>query len=163
MALDVPHDRGGAPSLLMKSCFPVLVEQWDLKHVTWEAEHSSSKSVQVCHTLWSFPPPGLHAARKSHLLFQTDPCFRCVRRPDGYSVNRGNLRAVINAADPVQRRCIPAQATIQQCRQAGPGLGHPLHSHITEAIRRAARLQRNPHHSDRVTKLRPKHERRNPH
>lgn len=34
----------------------------------------------------------------------------------------GNLRAVINAAaaaNPVQRRCIPAQATIQQRTHAG--------------------------------------------
>lgn len=158
MALDVPHDRGGAPSLLVRFSLPVLVEQCDLKPVTWEAEHSSSKSVQVCHTLRVlFPPPGL--AWKSHLLFQTESSFRCERRPDSYSVNRGNLRAVINTADPVQGRCIPALATIKQRtqagRQAGPGLGHPLHSHIIPAVQRAARLDRNPHHSDRVTKLRP--------
>lgn len=51
--LDVPHDRGGTPSLLMKFSFPDLIEQCDLQHVTWKAEHSSLKSVQVCHTPWS--------------------------------------------------------------------------------------------------------------
>lgn len=57
------------------------------------------------------------------------------------SVNKTNLRAVINAADPVQRRCIPAQATVQQAgRQAGPGLGRPLHSHIITPT------HRDPHH-----------------
>lgn len=43
--LDVPHDRGGTPSLLMKFSFPDLIEQCDLQHVTWKAEHSSLKSV----------------------------------------------------------------------------------------------------------------------
>lgn len=51
-----------------------------------------------------------------------------MRRPGSYFVKRravvvvvgGNLRAVITAAaDPVQRRCIPAKATIQQRTQAG--------------------------------------------
>lgn len=40
-------------SLLVKLSFPVLIERRDLKHVTWEAEHSSFKSVQVFHTLLS--------------------------------------------------------------------------------------------------------------
>lgn len=52
MALDLPHDRGGASFLLMKFSFAVLIKQCDLQHVT-EAAHSYFKSVQVCLTLWS--------------------------------------------------------------------------------------------------------------
>lgn len=71
-----------------------------------------------------------------------------------------NLRAVITAAaDPVQRRCIPAKATIQQRTQAGPGLGHPRLSHIIRPTQRATRPARNPRHSSGVTKLRPGQER----
>lgn len=81
-----------------------------------------------------FPPPGLQAAWKSHLLFQTESSLWCVRRPKSYSVNRGNLRALINASDPVEKEVYPSpghNTTALAGRQAGPGLGHPPHSHIT--------------------------------
>ncbi|CAK6976714.1 Hypothetical predicted protein [Scomber scombrus] len=97
-----------------------------------------------------FPPPGLHTAWKSHLLFQTESSFRGARRPSRYSVNRGNLRAVINAADPVQRRCILAQATIQQRAQASAvHFNHILHRS------KQRRLHTHHHQFDSETKLRP--------
>lgn len=61
------------------------------------------------------------------------------------SVNKTNLRAVINAADPVQRRCIPAQATVQQAgRQAGrprPRPSTPLTYYYTDPPRPPSLLQ----------------------
>lgn len=110
------------PLLLGKIHLPLLIKQCDLKQVTWEAEHSSYKcSKFATHSGLApllFSPHGL----KSHLLFQTEFSLGCVHRPNSYSDGRGNLRVVINAADPVQRRCNPAKATIQQRREAGrPG------------------------------------------
>lgn len=56
----------------------------------------------------------------------------------GQTVNRANLQAVINAADPVQWRCIPAQATTRQRTQAGRPRPRPSAPQLTYQQRRCA-------------------------
>lgn len=96
VALDVPHDRGGAPlhphgsnsACHMESTTIILLKV-----------SKFATGLEIASIIPPLPPPQM-----------------CL---EGQTVNRANLRAVINAADPVQRRWILAQATIRERGQAG--------------------------------------------
>lgn len=119
----------------------------DLEPVTWE-QHPSKTSAKVFHRLRTSaanpPIKGGPRSRETASVIPNGLLFLFLRAERGsYSVNRGNLRAVINGADPAQRGCIPAKAIIQQQTQADrQARAAAIHSHGSVC------LERNPHHPD---------------